>query len=162
VGLRASIAERVAALAAADPLRTTLAALDAKADALRKQVVATTEGGAITGEERLREHTDQLYGAIVFHEGRPTAYQMGNLEVLEAESERIGKAFDALLATELAAANRGLLAAGKMAVAVPAKEAEDEEEDDDAGGGGGSREGGGDPDALMGGAKVPAGFRPMR
>jgi hypothetical protein len=31
----------------------------------------TTEGGAITGEERLREHTDQLYGAILSYEGKP-------------------------------------------------------------------------------------------
>ena len=32
---------------------------------MRKRIVATKEGGAITGEERLREHTDTLYGAIM-------------------------------------------------------------------------------------------------
>ncbi len=36
----------------------------AAADALRRQIVATREGGAITGEERLREHMDAAYGAI--------------------------------------------------------------------------------------------------
>jgi photosystem II stability/assembly factor-like uncharacterized protein len=161
VGLRASIAERMSEAAPSDPLRASLAALDAKADALRKQVVATTEGGAITGEERLREHTDLLYGAIVFHEGKPTAYQMGNLEVLEEESERIGKAFDALVATDVPALNRAATAAGRKPVAAPPKEA-DEDDDDDAAGGGEAHEGGIDPDALMGAATVPAGFRPMR
>src|SRR4030095_1290449 len=39
-----------------------LESYDEKLDALRKKIVATKEGGAITGEERLREHTDQLYG----------------------------------------------------------------------------------------------------
>ena len=38
--------------------------LGAKLDALKKQIVATKEGGAITGEERMREHLDTLYGAI--------------------------------------------------------------------------------------------------
>ena len=50
-------------------LRKTIMDFDAKVDAVRKQIVATTEGGAITGEERLREHTDQLYGAILSYEG---------------------------------------------------------------------------------------------
>ena len=38
-----------------DPLRAQLAALSDSADALRNEIVATKEGGAITGEERLRE-----------------------------------------------------------------------------------------------------------
>jgi len=51
-------------------------------------------------------------------------------------------------------------AAGKRAVVVPPKE--EEEDDDDTGGGGESREAGIDQDALMGVAKVPVGFRPIR
>jgi hypothetical protein len=39
-----------------DPLRAQLSALSASADAMRKEIVATKEGGAITGEERLRLH----------------------------------------------------------------------------------------------------------
>ena len=42
-----------------------------KADAMRKKIVATKEGGAITGEQRLREFTDDLYGAIMSYEGKP-------------------------------------------------------------------------------------------
>src|SRR5260221_12383623 len=46
-----------------------------KVEAMRKKIVATTEGGAITGEERIREKTTQLYGYILNYEGRPTDYQ---------------------------------------------------------------------------------------
>ena len=44
-----------------------------KADVIRKKIVATKEGGAITGEERLREFMDDLYGGILTYEGKPTA-----------------------------------------------------------------------------------------
>ena len=57
----------------------------AQADALRKEIVATTEGGAITGEERLREHTDEIYGAINSVEGRPTNYQLARIEALDRQ-----------------------------------------------------------------------------
>ena len=56
-----------------DPLHTQLLALADKADVIRKQIVATKEGGAITGEERLREHMDQLYGGLMSYEGKPSA-----------------------------------------------------------------------------------------
>ncbi|MEO7240575.1 MAG: sialidase, partial [Sphingomicrobium sp.] len=55
-------------------LRDQAAAVSSKADDLRKALVATKEGGAITGEERLREHVDEIYGAINSVESRPTAY----------------------------------------------------------------------------------------
>ena len=48
--------------------------------------MATTEGGAITGEERLREHADQLYGAILSYEGRPADYQVERIDVLTGAS----------------------------------------------------------------------------
>ena len=55
---------------------------------MRKKIVATTEGGAITGEERLREHTDQLYGAILSYEGKPGAYQMAYIDTLKLVAGR--------------------------------------------------------------------------
>ena len=51
--------------------RKQLAALSRQADEIRKKIVATKEGGAITGEERLREHIDTLYGAIMSYDGKP-------------------------------------------------------------------------------------------
>ena len=52
---------------------------------MKKLIVATKEGGAITGEERIREHLDHLYGALAFWEGRPAKYQIDRIEVLDKE-----------------------------------------------------------------------------
>ena len=59
---------------------------------MRKKIVATTEGGAITGEERLREHTDQLYGAILSYEGKPATYQIAYIDTLKRELDEVTKA----------------------------------------------------------------------
>ena len=79
-----------------DPLRKQITDFDGKVDAVRKQIVATTEGGAITGEERLREHTDQLYGAILSYEGKPADYQIAYIEALKRELDDVTKQFDQL------------------------------------------------------------------
>ncbi len=56
-GMRGSLLdERAAKLPAGDPLAASLRAASAQVDAIRKKIVATKEGGAITGEERLREN----------------------------------------------------------------------------------------------------------
>jgi photosystem II stability/assembly factor-like uncharacterized protein len=157
LALRADLAAR----AASGSPPPALLALRDRVDAIRKEIVATTEGGAITGEERLREHTDQLYGALLGYEGRPAAYQLANLELLEGESERIGRAFDALLAKELPGVNRALVAAGQPAIAAPAAEKEDEDDDADGPGSANPAAGGIDPDALSA-PTLPAGFRPLR
>ena len=62
---RARAAEqRATALPAKDALAAA-AAVAGELDELKKKIVATKEGGAITGEERLREHADTLYGALM-------------------------------------------------------------------------------------------------
>ena len=50
--------------------RARLRAASAAVDAMRKKIVATKEGGMITGEERLRENLADLYGNVVGYEGR--------------------------------------------------------------------------------------------
>ena len=90
--------------AAAGQLRT-------KADALRKEIVATTEGGAITGEERLREHVDEIYGAINSVEDRPTAYQSARIDALDRELKDVEGQWAAFEAGDLAAFNAKLRAA---------------------------------------------------
>jgi hypothetical protein len=47
-----------------DPLNGDLAQLAERPDVLRKKLVATKEGGAIIGEERLRELTANIYGVL--------------------------------------------------------------------------------------------------
>jgi photosystem II stability/assembly factor-like uncharacterized protein len=133
----AALREQVAAAskgrAAGDPLEHRLADFDGKLDALRKRIVATTEGGAITGEERLREHTDQLYGAINSWEGPPARYQLDNIAALRGELTDISTHFDELTRTQLPALNEALTGAGGHALEVPAPTAF---EDEEAGGGG--------------------------
>ena len=105
-----------------DPaLQKQLLALADKADAIRKQIVATKEGGAVTGEERLREYLDDVYGAINGYEGAPTDYQLARVDVIARELDDTAKDFDALRAKELNDANAALKAKGLHEVAVPDK-----------------------------------------
>jgi photosystem II stability/assembly factor-like uncharacterized protein len=111
--------QRAGTLAVDDPLRKELADLEARADALRKEIVATKEGGAITGEERLREHADILYGAIMSWEGRPAGYQLARIDVLAGEFARIRSDFAALLRSDLPRINDALKSRGMPAIDVP-------------------------------------------
>jgi hypothetical protein len=89
---------------------------------VRKKIVATTEGGAITGEERLREHTDQLYGAILSYEGKPAAYQVAYIDTLKRELGDVTKEFDQLLSHDLPALNDSLKSKGQHPLSsLPAK-----------------------------------------
>ena len=86
---------------------------------MRKKIVATTEGGAITGEERLREHTDQLYGAILSYEGKPGGYQLEYIDTLKRELDDATKEFEQLLTQDLPALNESLKAKGQQAIPTP-------------------------------------------
>jgi photosystem II stability/assembly factor-like uncharacterized protein len=63
---------------------------------LRSKIVATKEGGAITGEERLREFLAGLYGDVNGYEGRPTDSQVARTDALAHELEDVIKDFRAL------------------------------------------------------------------
>jgi photosystem II stability/assembly factor-like uncharacterized protein len=117
--LRASLAKGAGALPEGDALRKTITDFDAKVDGVRKKIVATTEGGAITGEERLREHTDQLYGAILSYEGKPGDYQIARTDALRKELDDVTKDFEQLLAKDLPALNDALKAKGQPPIAPP-------------------------------------------
>ena len=119
--LRADVAAAAAKAAVDAATKAKLTAFDAKLDDVRKRIVATKEGGAITGEERLREHTDLLYGAIMSYEGAPAAYQVERIGVLEAELADIERQFEGLTASELPGVNQALQAVGQPAIAVPPK-----------------------------------------
>ncbi|HEX4619587.1 MAG TPA: hypothetical protein VH135_07630, partial [Steroidobacteraceae bacterium] len=112
------------------------------------------EGGAITGEERLREHTDQLYGAVSAWEGPPSAYQLDNIAGLRSQLDDAAAEFARLTSTELPALNSALKSKGGQALSVPPAAAF---EDEDARGGGGRAAGRLDPDAA-GGIRLPASF----
>jgi hypothetical protein len=120
IGLRQALAQTGAALPEGDQLRKQISDFDGKVDAVRKKIVATTEGGAITGEERLREHTDQLYGAILSYEGKPATYQIAYIDTLKRELDEVTKQFDQLLAQDLPVLNDSLKSKGQQPLSPPA------------------------------------------
>ena len=68
------------------------------ADKIRTKIVATKEGGAVTGEERLREFLAGLYGDVNSYEGRPTNSQTARADALARELEDVIKEFRDLAA----------------------------------------------------------------
>jgi photosystem II stability/assembly factor-like uncharacterized protein len=106
--VRLALDERASKLPAGDPLTVRLKAASAAVDELRRKIVATKEGGAITGEERLRENLADLYGNAVGYEGRPSATQVARADALARELGDVETAFDAWLAKGLAGINSGL------------------------------------------------------
>ncbi|HWX54253.1 MAG TPA: sialidase [Verrucomicrobiae bacterium] len=108
VNVRDGAGEAAAKLPQNDALRKNLEQLSAKADALRSKIVATKEGGAITGEERIREFMTTIYGAVAGYEGRPTDSQMARADALGHELEDVIHDFDQLAAKDLPGINAGL------------------------------------------------------
>jgi hypothetical protein len=94
-GRMSALTDRIDAARAAASQEKDTARLG-KLDAIKRKIVATKEGGAITGEERIREHLDEVYGALMNWEGKPTNYQVARVEALSRELADVEKEFDAL------------------------------------------------------------------
>ena len=107
-GVRLALDDRAGKLPAGDSLATRLGAASAAVDELRRKIVATKEGGMITGEERLRENLADLYGNVVFYEGRPSATQVERADAIEHELADVVAAFDGWTAKELGGLNAAL------------------------------------------------------
>jgi len=107
-GVHDALMERGAKLKSDAALGKHLQDLAGTVEAMRKKIVATTEGGAITGEERIREKSTQLYGAVLNYEGRPTDYQSARIESLKKELDDVAGEFDAFVTKELPAVNKSL------------------------------------------------------
>ncbi|MBA3669064.1 MAG: sialidase [Sphingomonas sp.] len=116
--VRAQAGAIAAAASAPANVKAGAAQLGAKVDALRKEIVATKEGGAITGEERLREHVDEIFGAINSVEDRPTNYQMARIAALDRELTDVEAQWAALQSGDLAAFNALLKAASMKPLMV--------------------------------------------
>ena len=116
--LRRGAEARAGTLPADDALATRLRNLAAGAEQLRGRIVATKEGGAITGEERLREHADLLYGALLSWEGRPAATLVERTSSLERELGDVIGYLDRLVAGALPEIDRELGARGLAPVAT--------------------------------------------
>ena len=116
-GVRDAAKARAAKLTEKDPLRKQLQDLSAKCDDLRSKIVATKEGGMITGEERIRELLGQLYGTVNGYEGRPADYQAAREDSLAHELQDVLDDFQKLTQKDLAGINASLKK--KKAEAIP-------------------------------------------
>jgi hypothetical protein len=107
-GVRDAANARAAKLSDKDPLRKQLQDLAAKCDELRSKIVATKEGGMITGEERIRELLGQVYGEVNGYEGRPADYQAARADSLAHELEDVIADVQKTMQKELPGINAGL------------------------------------------------------
>ena len=106
--VRDSAQERAAKVPQSDALQKSLQQLAQQTDALRSRIVATKEGGAVTGEIRIREYTAEVYGDVNGYEGRPTDEAVARADVLSRELEDVLKDFDQITEKQLPAINNGL------------------------------------------------------
>lgn len=118
VELRDSARARASTLRAGDGLGRRLNRLADRLEEFRGRLVATSEAGRMGGEEKLRERLVSLYGAVNGYEGRPTASQLAQVEVLAAEVEAAERQFQQLVGSELEALNGQLRARGLGALVV--------------------------------------------
>jgi photosystem II stability/assembly factor-like uncharacterized protein len=127
-GVRLALDARAAKLPANDPLAVRLRAASAQVDELRRKIVATKEGGAITGEERLRESLADLYGNVNGYEGRPAQTQVDRADAIARELADVVKDFDAWLAKELPGINSALSGKGLEAITLLTRDAWEKQE----------------------------------
>jgi hypothetical protein len=116
-GVRGALDDRASKLPANDAVGRRLRTASAAVEVLRKRIVATKEGGMITGEERLRENLADLYGNIVFYDGKPSQTQLERADALARELADVVREFDAWATRELAGLNTALR--GKRLEPIP-------------------------------------------
>lgn len=111
-GVRLALEARAAKLPPGDPLAAQLREAARQVDELRRKIVATKEGGAITGEERLREDLAGLYSNVNGYEGRPSQTQIERADAIARELGDVVRDFEAWLAKELSGINSALTGKG--------------------------------------------------
>jgi photosystem II stability/assembly factor-like uncharacterized protein len=106
--MRGSLDDRGTGLSTADSLLKALTKGSAQVDTMRKKIVATKEGGMITGEERLRENLAELYGSVVGYDGRPSEMQVERTGAIGREMGDVSKDFERWIRIELPKINKML------------------------------------------------------
>ncbi len=96
VALHNQASERAAK--ASGPLKTQLTKFADSLDAFRSSLVSVKEGGAITGEKKLRENLGELYGGVNGFSGRPTQSQIESTAVMKKQLDEAVAKFQSLTA----------------------------------------------------------------
>lgn len=100
--------KRLAQVKPGDATATNLRQLADSMEALRARLVAVKEGGAITGEEKLREKLADLYGSINQYDGRPTQSQLESMQTLFALLNQADADFQKTVNSQLPGINPAL------------------------------------------------------
>ncbi|HEX3551672.1 MAG TPA: glycosyl hydrolase [Thermoanaerobaculia bacterium] len=100
--------QRAEKLPRGDRLRQQLGALGDTLEGFRATLVATSEGGWLSGEEQLREKMAKVYGSVNGYDGRPTKSQLDQAKVLAGQLDQAGARLEALQRGEVAVVNREL------------------------------------------------------
>ena len=116
---RLALDDRASRLSAGDTLAGRLLGASVTVDDMRKKIVATKEGGMITGEERMRENLADLYGNVLNYDGRPSGTQVSRTGTLGHELTDIAKRFDTWMSREMPGINAALIARKLEPIGVP-------------------------------------------
>ena len=103
-------------------LKEQLNKLLAELDDFRETLVSVKEGGMITGEEKLREHLGDLYGAVNGYSGRPTQSELERAVILEKQLGDAGAKLKSINATSLPALNTALQGKNQQPVKAMSRE----------------------------------------
>ncbi|MFN2601845.1 MAG: sialidase [Gemmatimonadaceae bacterium] len=107
--VRLGLEDRASKLPTGDPLVARLRTGSSAVDLMRKKIVATKEGGMITGEERFRENLADLYGSVNGYDGRPTQMEIDRTEAIAKELSDIKRDFDAWVSGQLGPLNTDIV-----------------------------------------------------
>jgi photosystem II stability/assembly factor-like uncharacterized protein len=124
---RAEAASRRSVKRAAEEYATSI-------DEFRGSIVSTADAGWLSGDEKLREHLGNLFGAIVNYEGRPTNTQLARAEKLLGELEVAEERFATLSGADLDGVNSRLTGAGMDPITFTSREEWDAEDSKDTSG----------------------------
>lgn len=110
VAARDGLRQRAAGLPKADKLRAQIEKLAGDLDRFHASLVATGEGGWMSGEEQLREKLGALYGGVNGYDGRPTKSQLDETKLVSGRVDQAVARLEGIGNGELAAVNKALAA----------------------------------------------------
>jgi photosystem II stability/assembly factor-like uncharacterized protein len=83
-------------------------------EAFRGSLVATSEAGDLSGDEKLREHLGDLFGSVNGYAGKPTGSELSRLEILRGQLKDAAARFGGLTGeARIGPLNRSLTGAGR-------------------------------------------------
>jgi photosystem II stability/assembly factor-like uncharacterized protein len=109
IDARDQAGDRIGKLPVKDRVRAMAERFSTSLDGVRGELTSVKEaGGAITGEEKLREKIGDLYGNVNSFDGLPTKSQLTRRIVLDQDFRVSAKKFEEILEKQLPALNEAL------------------------------------------------------